>query len=91
MRVSGIAWSLAGGTLGVSHSAINHETWCDHLSRIQLYELNRDNKVETARNTYLEVNSCVTCLSYHPSEPSILAAGLFNGFVLIFSYKLLLF
>lgn len=31
----------------------------------------------------LEVAACVTSLVYHPEEPSILAAGLFNGIYFI--------
>ncbi|KAI4489761.1 hypothetical protein M0804_003943 [Polistes exclamans] len=86
-KISDLSWSIAGGTLVVSHSIVYHETWCDHLSKIQLYSLSREDKLSDIPNTTLEVNSCVTALSYHPVEPSILAAGLFNGDVLVWNLR----
>lgn len=87
-KISDLSWSIAGGTLVVSHSVVYHETWCDHLSKIQLYSLSREDKFSDISNKSLEVNSCVTTLSYHPMEPSILATGLFNGnssFIIFYS------
>ncbi|XP_035733830.1 WD repeat-containing protein 34-like [Vespa mandarinia] len=86
-KISDLSWSIAGGTLVVSHSVVYHETWCDHLSKIQLYSLSREDKLSDISNKTLEVNSCVTVLSYHPVEPSILAAGLFNGDVLVWNLR----
>ena len=74
-----MTWSTGGGSLGLSYSVTLHENWCDHLSKIKLYYFTRDNKFPSAPNKVLETNSCVTSLLYHPHEPSILAAGLFNG------------
>lgn len=86
-KISGLSWSIAGGTLVVSCSAIQHLTWCDHLSKIQLYGLSREDQFSDVPNKVLEVNSCVATLSYHPVEPSILAAGLFNGDVLVWNLR----
>lgn len=86
-KISDLSWSIAGGTLVVSHSVVYHENWCDHLSKIQFYSLSREDKLSDISNKTLEVNSCVTTLSYHPVEPSILAAGLFNGDVLVWNLR----
>ncbi|XP_033214253.1 WD repeat-containing protein 34-like [Belonocnema kinseyi] len=86
-KISGLTWSTGGGSLGLSYSVTFHENWCDHLSKIKLYYFTRDNKFPSAPNKVLEVNSCVTSLLYHPSEPSILAAGLFNGDVLVWNLR----
>ncbi|KZC13094.1 WD repeat-containing protein 34 [Dufourea novaeangliae] len=42
---------------------------------------------DTCPNKILEINACVTTLAYHPTEPSILAAGLFNGDVLVWNLR----
>lgn len=72
-------WSIGGGTLAVSHGISYHETWCDHLSRIQLYNQTKEDDSTNIPSKTLATNACVTSLAYHPTEPSIIAAGLFNG------------
>lgn len=78
-KISAISWSTNGGILAVAYSALKHETWCDHLSEIKFYEFKRNDEFQKNSTRQFEVNSCVTCLSYHPTEPSIMAAGLYNG------------
>ncbi|XP_012261873.2 cytoplasmic dynein 2 intermediate chain 2-like isoform X1 [Athalia rosae] len=86
-KISCISWSAAGGTLALSYSATYHDTWCDHVSRIKFYNITTENQSAPASSTTLQVNACVTTLAYHPTEPSILAAGLFNGDVLVCNLK----
>lgn len=63
----------------MAHSALHHESWCYDVTKIDFYTLSKDNLLMSKPNQSLEVAACVTSLSYHPEEPSILAAGLFNG------------
>ncbi|XP_043289383.1 cytoplasmic dynein 2 intermediate chain 2-like [Venturia canescens] len=86
-KLSDLSWSTGGGFLVVSHSVIHHETWCNHLSEIKFYKISGDDKLEETPNKTLEVQSCVTNLAYHPTEPAILAAGLFNGDVLLWNLR----
>lgn len=86
VKVSDISWGTSGGTLAVSHGVAYHETWCDHLSKIQLYHRAKDSFTNVP-SKILETNACVTTLSYHPSEPSILAAGLFNGDIVLWNMR----
>ena len=78
-KISDVSWSTGGGVLVIGHSAKSHENWCDHLSEIKFYKLSRQDQLTETPAKSLEIQSCVTKLSYHPTEPSILAAGLFNG------------
>ncbi|KAG8034017.1 hypothetical protein G9C98_008498 [Cotesia typhae] len=76
---------IGSRTLAVAYSN-NHTAWCDHQSRIKFYNLERnDDKLHQEAAKNYETNSCVTCLSFHPIEPSIIAAGLFNGDVLLWN------
>lgn len=79
MKVSDISWSIGGGTLAVSYGISYHETWCDHLSKIQLYNQTKEGIFTDNPNKTLETNACAMTLAYHPTEPSIIAVGLFNG------------
>lgn len=87
MKVSGISWSTGGGTLAVSHGISYHESWCDHLSKILLYDHTKEGSFSEDASKSLETNACVMALSYHPTEPSILAAGLFSGDVLVWNLR----
>lgn len=82
MKVSDMSWSIGGGTLAVSFGIPYHETWCDHLSKMQLYNQTKEGSFTDNPNKTLETNACITTLAYHPTEPSIIAAGLFNGSLL---------
>jgi len=78
IKIGDLSWSTVGGTLAVGLSHIYHEAWCDHLSTIHLYNLTTDDDLTDTPTKTLETNGCVTTLCYHPTEPSILAAGLSN-------------
>ncbi|KAK0092810.1 hypothetical protein PV326_000551 [Microctonus aethiopoides] len=84
-KISSISWSTNGGTLAISYSALSHKAWCDHLSQVKLYEFTSSNKLRENCNTVYDTIACVSCLSYHPTEPSILSAGLFNGDVILWN------
>ncbi|XP_015602970.1 WD repeat-containing protein 34 isoform X2 [Cephus cinctus] len=87
IKISDITWSSGGGTLSVSHSVVYHETYCDHLSKIKFYDLTKDYQLPIEPKKVLNLNSCVTSLSYHPTEPSIIAAGLFNGDIVLWNLR----
>ncbi|KYQ52100.1 WD repeat-containing protein 34 [Trachymyrmex zeteki] len=87
IKISDLSWSTVGGTLAVGLSHTYHEAWCDHLSTIQLYNLTAEDNVTDVPIRTLETNGCVTTLCYHPTEPSILAAGLSNWDVLIWNLR----
>lgn len=86
-KISDVSWSTGGGTLAVSHIGSQHESWCEHLSSIQLYDYTKeDSFANTPKNT-LETDACVTSLAFHPFEPSIIAVGLYNGDVLLWNLR----
>lgn len=87
LKISDLSWSTVGGTLAVGLSHTYHEAWCDHLSMVQLYNLTVEDNVTDAPTRTLETNGCVTTLCYHPTEPSILAAGLSNWDVLVWNLR----
>lgn len=79
MKVTDMSWSIGGGNLAISYGISYHETWCDHLSKIQLHNQTKEGDFSDVPCKILETNACITTLAYHPTEPSIIAAGLFNG------------
>ncbi|KAL7294875.1 hypothetical protein TKK_0011799 [Trichogramma kaykai] len=86
-KVSSVTWSTGGGTLAIGHSVTQHKSWCNDITKVDLYNLSKDNLLMTVPTKSLEVSSCVTTLLYHPDEPSILAAGLFDGDVMVWNLR----
>ncbi|KAK0161406.1 hypothetical protein PV327_009879 [Microctonus hyperodae] len=84
-KISSMSWSTNGGILAISYSALSHKSWCDHLSQIKFYEFTTGNELRDNCSTVYDTIACVSCLSYHPTEPSILSAGLFNGDVILWN------
>ncbi|XP_017752819.1 PREDICTED: WD repeat-containing protein 34-like [Eufriesea mexicana] len=78
MKVSDMSWSISGRTLAVSYSIPYHETLCFHPFKIQLYSQTKEGNF-TEEDCKSLPSACVTSLAYHPTRPSIIAAGLFNG------------
>ncbi|XP_014486822.1 PREDICTED: WD repeat-containing protein 34-like [Dinoponera quadriceps] len=87
IKVSDLSWSTVGGILAVGLSHIYHGAWCDHLSTIQLYNFMTEDNFTYAPTKTLETTGCVTTLCYHPTEPSILAAGLSNWEVFVWNLR----
>ncbi|KAK2586223.1 hypothetical protein KPH14_001481 [Odynerus spinipes] len=86
-RTSNLLWSIGGGSLAVSHRFTYHTEWCSHFSKVQLYALSKEDKLSDVPNKTLNINSCVTTLSYHPEEPMILGGGLHNGDVIVWNLR----
>ncbi|XP_012289001.1 WD repeat-containing protein 34 isoform X2 [Orussus abietinus] len=87
IKINDLAWSIGGGVLASCHGIPSHSSWCDHLSKIEFFNLTRDDQFVETPSKVLELNACVTLLAYHPTEPSVVAAGLFNGDVLLWNLR----
>ncbi|PNF15363.1 WD repeat-containing protein 34 [Cryptotermes secundus] len=87
MKVSSLSWSCTGAVVAFACSHSEHESWCDHSGNVHLFNINRQDFSDSAPSKTLETRSCVTSLSAHPYEPSILAAGTFSGEVLIWNLQ----
>ena len=81
--VSSLTWFSTGTVIACSYCYISHEDWCDHSSWVQLFNINKS----STPSRFLEVGACVTALSAHPFEPSILAAGLYDGKVVVWNLQ----
>ncbi|XP_071448397.1 cytoplasmic dynein 2 intermediate chain 2-like [Hetaerina americana] len=86
-KLNCLIWSCSGAVIALGYGSNHHDGWCDHRSKILLFNINRPNFSSTVPSQTLETKSCVTCISGHPSESSIIAAGLFSGEVLVWNMQ----
>ena len=82
--VSGLSWFCTGTSVACSYSVRIHRDWCDHTGWIHIFNINRSTISPTRT---LEAMSCVSAVSAHPFEPSIIAAGLYTGEVLVWNLQ----
>jgi len=77
--VSALSWSPNGSMLAVGYGKRNHNSWCDDSSTVSIWCIFRRDFNSEKPNINIDVESCVSSLAFHPSNPSILAGGTFNG------------
>ncbi|KDR08919.1 WD repeat-containing protein 34-like [Zootermopsis nevadensis] len=87
MKVSSLSWSCTGAVVAFACSQSKHESWCDHSGNVHLFNINRQDFSDSVPSKTLETRSCVTSLSAHPYEPSILAGGTFSGEILVWNLQ----
>ncbi|KAJ3015170.1 WD repeat-containing protein 34 [Thoreauomyces humboldtii] len=82
MLVTDLSWNKTGSTVGVAFGRFDHESWCNHKGSLCTWSL-ASRLVEDTPTWTVETESCVMCIAFHPEIPSLIAAGCFNGQVLL--------
>jgi len=78
-QVTSLSWNCNGSTIVLAYGKTNHTSWCEHLSVLCLWSVFRRDFNPRKATTTIEVSSCVTQVSFHPTDPVILAGGTMNG------------
>lgn len=84
-QVTSLSWNCNGSSLAVAYGRTNHVSWCECSSVVSIFNPFRrafDSKKPTLN---IEVPNCVTEVSFHPTEPVILAGGTMNGQIFLWN------
>ncbi|EGD75034.1 hypothetical protein PTSG_07259 [Salpingoeca rosetta] len=83
MQAVSAAFNRTGSVVAVAYGLADKQEWWTATSHICTWNLDgircNPNKPDKA----MELESCATCLSYHTSDISLLAAGMLNGEVVV--------
>mmetsp|Transcript_1390 Transcript_1390/g.2105 ORF Transcript_1390/g.2105 Transcript_1390/m.2105 type:complete len:554 (-) Transcript_1390:233-1894(-) len=82
---TGISWNSTGWVVAVSYGRYDHKGTCRHRSALRTWNLSRRTLNVNKADVTVETASCVMCVAYHPEQPSVVAAGGFNGEVMVFN------
>ena len=74
-----LSWNVNGSTLAVAYGKTNHTTWCEHCSVVSVFNVFRRDFNPKKATVNIEVSNCVSQVSFHPTDPLILAGGTVNG------------
>lgn len=87
LNCTGVSWNATGSTLAASFGRLDIVGWCDVPGALVCWNVFRRDLDDSAPppppEIVLDHSSCLMCLAYHPTCPALVAAGSFNGEVLI--------
>ncbi|XP_056632887.1 cytoplasmic dynein 2 intermediate chain 2-like isoform X1 [Diorhabda sublineata] len=85
-KVSSMTWNQSGKSLAFSCN-FEHQSWCHHSGSVFIYSQSSNGVLSEQPNKILKTESCVVCLKFHPTQPSILAGSTFSGSVIVWNIQ----
>ncbi len=83
LQATGLCWSCSGGAVAVSYGRNDITGWCDFPGAVCIWSVFDKQFNPKEPQVVFDHPSCIMCVSFHPVSPSIVAAGSFNGEVII--------
>ena len=78
-----VAWNAPGTVVAAAYGKLDRNDWQRCPSMLCTWSLFRRNLDPKKADVAIELPDCLTCLAFHPEDPSLLAGGSFNGDVLL--------
>ena len=82
-----VAWNASGSVVAAAYGALDRADWpagCE--SMLCTWSVWRRQLDPKRADVALPLADCLTCLAYHPEDPSVLAGGAYNGEVLLWNF-----
>ncbi|NXM08992.1 WDR34 protein, partial [Tyrannus savana] len=79
LQVTGVSWNATGSVIACSYGRLDDGDWRGERSYVCTWNLDRRGLNPQDPDVVLVTPSSVMCLAFHPSQPSLIAGGLFNG------------
>ncbi|NXP49243.1 WDR34 protein, partial [Heliornis fulica] len=79
LQVTSVSWSATGSVLACSYGRLDSGDWSTEKSYVCTWNLDRRGLNPERPDLVVDVPSSVMCLAFHPSQPSLIAGGLFSG------------
>ncbi|XP_029469028.1 WD repeat-containing protein 34 isoform X2 [Rhinatrema bivittatum] len=83
LQVTSVSWNSTGSVVACSYGRFDNGDWSIEKSFVCTWNLDRRGLNPQCPDVVLDVPSSVMCLAFHPSQPSLLAGGLYSGEVLM--------
>ncbi|NWR33892.1 WDR34 protein, partial [Tachuris rubrigastra] len=79
LQVTSVSWNATGSVIACSYGRLDDGDWSTEKSYICTWNLDRRGLKPQHPDLVVDVPSSVMCLAFHPSQPSLIAGGLFSG------------
>ncbi|XP_001507371.3 cytoplasmic dynein 2 intermediate chain 2 [Ornithorhynchus anatinus] len=83
LQVTSVSWNATGSVVACSYGRLSDGDWSTEKSFVCTWNLDRRELNPNQPSAAVEVASAVMSLAFHPSQPSHIAGGLYNGEVLV--------
>jgi WD40 repeat protein len=88
LQPSCTSWNSTGNTLAVSFGSVLTEGWCNHPGAICCWNLFNERYFNPKVPNHIMDNSISLMIcKYHPEIPSLVAAGTYNGDIILWDLK----
>ncbi|KAJ7414175.1 WD repeat-containing protein 34 [Willisornis vidua] len=79
LQVTSVSWNATGSVVACSYGRLDNGDWSTEKSYVCTWNLDRRGLNPQHPDLVVDVPSSVMCLAFHPSQPSLIAGGLFSG------------
>ncbi|CAB1318920.1 unnamed protein product [Coregonus sp. 'balchen'] len=83
LQVTSISWSCTGSVIACAFGRVDDGDWSTEKSCVCTWNLDRRGLNPKRPDTVIDVARPVMSLSFHPSQPSLIAGGLYSGEVVV--------
>ncbi|CAF3800577.1 unnamed protein product [Rotaria magnacalcarata] len=87
IQVTSLSWSANSSSIVVGYGSTSHEGLCMHKGAVCSWNIERYKINPNKPDITIETSTCVTTLACHPERPGIVAAGLYNGEILVWDFR----
>lgn len=78
-----LSWNATGHSLAIAYGRLDTTTWCESKGYVCVWHLGRPDFAPDKPHLTLEADSYVHSVTFHPVLPSMVAAGTYNGEILL--------
>ncbi|NXK89059.1 WDR34 protein, partial [Formicarius rufipectus] len=79
LQVTSVSWNATGSVVACSYGRLDDGDWSTEKAYVCTWNLDRRGLNPQHPDLVVDVPSSVMCLAFHPSQPSLIAGGLFSG------------
>jgi WD40 repeat protein len=83
LQCTGLSWNATGNTIAASYGRNDMSGWCEYPGAVCLWPVFARGFRNDEPAFVLDHTSCLMCVACHPVNPAIVAAGSFNGEILV--------
>eukprot|EP00672_Neobodo_designis_P018123 CAMPEP_0174853730 /NCGR_PEP_ID=MMETSP1114-20130205/29541_1 /TAXON_ID=312471 /ORGANISM="Neobodo designis, Strain CCAP 1951/1" /LENGTH=537 /DNA_ID=CAMNT_0016088397 /DNA_START=36 /DNA_END=1649 /DNA_ORIENTATION=+ len=76
-----VSWNCTGSLVAVCYGRIDTVAWCHEKGQIAVWQVGQADDAQPY--TVFDSDTYITSVAFHPTDPSLLAAGAYNGDVLL--------
>ncbi|KAF4045262.1 WD domain G-beta repeat [Phytophthora infestans] len=87
LSCTGVSWNATGSVIAVAYGRFDHSGWCNYRSALCLWNVFQSDLNQQKPSLVLETSSGLMCVAFHPQNPSVVAAGSFNGEVFVWDME----